>query len=209
MFILKRALYTFILIAPIIFTSCSESTSPYSNNDGLIPLSVGNSWSYQFTDYDSSGAVIYTEIQTNKIDKDTIISNNIWYGYNYIPVSVWFINKADGYWSFAKRNGNTLMNDTSIIVYKYPTKAGDVYGNPYTPSEVISTEEEITVPAGTFNAIHITTNYSSLNNNFLYSFETYIVPHIGVIKLEQIGKKSNGDTYIVYKSELESYSLKN
>ena len=209
MLVLKYFVYFLFVSSLVLLLSCSECTSPELDNlNGLIPLKMGNSWNYKFTDYDSSGTIVQTENQIETIVKDTTITNSIWYSYNYLPNGVWFTNKTDGYWSFVKKGTGNIVKDTSTIVFKYPTNVGDVYGNVDIPKEVIATNEEITVPAGTFKVIHITTNYQSLNNYLLNSFETYIAPKIGVIKEMQIGKKPNGNTFVAFKRELESYTLK-
>ena len=189
-----KCFFYFLFVSSIIFvSSCSESTSPeLDNSNGLIPLKIGNSWNYEFTDYDSSGTIVQTENQINTIVKDTTIMNAIWYSFNYLPNGLWFTNKTDGYWSFVKKGTGNITEDNSLIVFKYPTVAGDIYGNFDTPTEVIATDEEITVPAGTFKLIHVKTNYQSSNNYLLNSFETYIAPKIGVIKEIQIGKNPMG-----------------
>ena len=208
--LVSKYLVSFLLVSSfLLLFSCSESTSPeLDNSNGLIPLKISNTWNYQFTDYDSSGTIVQTENQIQTIVKDTTIMNSIWYSYNYLPNGFWVTNKTDGYWSFVKKGTGNIAEDTSTIVFKYPTNVGDVYGNVDIPTEVIATNEEITVPAGTFKVIHITTNYQSLNNYLLNSFETYIAPKIGVIKEMQIGKKPNGNTFVAFKRELESYTLK-
>jgi hypothetical protein len=54
----------------------------------------------------------------------------------------------------------------------------------------------------------VITTYNGSTNYLLDSFETFITPGIGIIKRMQIGKKYDGTKFIVYKDELESYSLK-
>ncbi|VAX28340.1 hypothetical protein MNBD_IGNAVI01-1010 [hydrothermal vent metagenome] len=207
MFDQKVFIYSLVLFSSLLF-GCSESTSPEEADANLIPLKIGNTWSHNFTDYDSNGVVTSTKLQISTIDRDTTFSNKRWYSYSHIPRGVWFINKDGGYWSWIKASLLHLENDTSVVVYKYPTFAGDIYGDVETPTEVISIDEEITVPAGKFKVIHYVTRYISSDNYLIDSFEKFIAPGIGVIKTMQVGKKANGDKFIVYKRELESYSLK-
>ncbi len=207
MFYLKAVRCSLVIFVSIFLFSCSGINNPVPDNNNFIPLHVGNSWSYHLTDYDSSGTVIYTYDQTTKIDRDTVISDKKWYTYNGYPAGIWFSNKADGYWAFIITNTGSLKNDTSLILYKYPANTGDVYGNIYFPTEVVSTNEEVTVPAGTFKAIHFSISYQKLNSYMLDSYEVYVVPRVGLIKQMQVGKKSDGSKYIVYKDELVSYSI--
>jgi hypothetical protein len=74
--------------------------------------------------------------------------------------------------------------------------------------EVVSISEMLTVPAGNFEVIHIITTYLFSTNYELNSFETFIAPGVGIIKRIQIGKKYDGTKFVVFKDELESYSLK-
>jgi len=208
MFYQKFLIYSLVLFSSLLLLNCSESTAPEDTEGDLIPLKIGNTWSHNFTSYDSSGVVTYTELQISTIDRDTTFLNKKWYSYSHIPSGVWFTNKDNGYCSWIKASLLHLENDTSVVVYKYPTFVGDIYGDSETPTEVISVDEEITVPAGKFKVIHFVKTYTSSDNYLIDSFEKFIAPGIGVIKTMQVGKKANGEKFIVYKRELESYSLK-
>jgi len=124
-----------------------------------------------------------------------------------VPPGIWHVNKSDGYWAFVKGGTGNIVNDTSILAYKYPTQVGNIYGDPETPREVISVDEMITVPAGEFKVIHLITTYIGSTNYLIDSFETFITPGVGVIRHMQIGKKYDGSKFVVYKNELESYSI--
>ncbi len=208
MFSSKSALYSFIIISLLLFSSCSETTGPDYFSNGIIPLKISNSWNYILTSYDSSNAVLYEENQNSTIMKDSTFLNHTWYTFNDVPTGVWFTNKTDGYWGFAKANTGLYQNDTSILVYRFPTQVGDIIGPDDSPSEVVSIDTTITVPAGNFKAIHIIRRYYSSTNYLMDSFETFIAPHIGIIKVMQVGKKSDGTKFITFKKELVSYSLK-
>jgi len=196
-----------LLLSSTIFLSCSESTEPDDFMKELIPLKVGNTWNYTRTVYDSVGVILYTENIISMVQKDTIINHIKWFGYTDVPASVYFTNKSNGYWSFQKAVPNYFLNDTSFVVYKYPTQVGDIYGDPETPKEVISVDEMITVPAGKFKVIHLITTFIGSTNYLLDSFEIFIAPGIGIIQRMQIGKKYDGTKFIVYKDELVSYSI--
>jgi hypothetical protein len=208
MFSLKRNPYLLFIFASLLIYNCSDTTEPGDSIIQLIPLKISNTWNYKMTSYDSTGTVSYYEDITSSIDKDTIIHGLKWYGYNSVPPGIWHTNKSDGYWSFVKGGIGNILNDTSLIAYKYPTRVGDIYGDPETPIEVLSVDEMITVPAGEFKVIHLFETFIGSTNYLLDSFETFITPGVGVIKVMQIGKRYDGTKFIVYKNELESYSLK-
>ena len=204
----KSALcFAFIAIA-ILISNCSDSTEPGNAAAELIPLKVGNSWNYKLTSYDSSGSISYIENQNSTIIKDTSISNYTWYAYNDAPNGIWFTNKSDGYWAFIKANTGSIVKDTSMIVFRYPTQVGDIYPGDYMPMEVIAINEEIIVGARVFQTIHIISTYTDTTHYLLDSFEWFIAPQVGIIKTMQIGRKPSGDKFIVFKRELESYKLK-
>ena len=208
MFTSKSVIYSLIIVTGFLFTNCSESTEPDFLSNDLIPLKISNSWNYKQTVYDSSGVIVRVENQSSTIIKDTTILSQLWYSFSDVPDGFWYSNKTDGYWVFVKAYINPTLNDSSILVYKYPTKVGDIYGDADSPREVVSIDEEIIVPAGKFKVIHIITHHLNSQNYLIDSFESFVAPQIGVIKKMQIGKKPNGDKFVVYKKELESYSLK-
>jgi hypothetical protein len=204
----KSVIYSLIIVTGFLFSNCSESTEPDVLSNDLIPLKISNSWNYEQTVYDSSGVISSVGNKSSTIIKDTTILSQLWYSFSDVPDGIWFTNKTDGYWAFVKADTISIINDTSLMVYKYPTKVGDIYGDANSPSEVVSIDEVISVPAGIFKVIHIITHYPSSQNYLLDSFEIFIAPKIGKIKVMQIGKKPNGNKFVVYKTELESYSLK-
>jgi hypothetical protein len=197
-----------ILLSSIIILSCSESTEPDSSNPDLIPMAVGNKWSYKLTSYDSLGNVLYTESTSSSIDKDTIIDGTIWYGYEDGFNGIWNINKTNGYWIFVKAFYGYSLNDTTWMVYKYPCNVGETFGEADYPIQVVSKNEIISVPAGNFTTIHYSFIFANYNNYLLISNEVYVCPGIGVVKSTQIGKKFDGTNYVVGKSELMSYDIK-
>jgi hypothetical protein len=208
MFSSKRNLYLLFILSALLIYSCSESTEPDNTINQLIPLKIGNTWNYSRTVYDSTGTVEYTENINSSVEKDTSIDGIKWYDYTDAPTGIWYTNKSNGYWIYLEAITGYVLNDTSYIIYKYPTHIGDVYGVPEMTREVVSIDQEISVPAGNFKVIHIITTYIGSTNYLLDSFETFIAPGVGIIKRVQIGKKSDGTKFIVYKDELESYTLK-
>jgi hypothetical protein len=145
MFSSKRNMYLLFILTSLLIYNCSESTGPDDSLNELIPLKIGNTWNYTRTVYDSSGIVLYTWNINSSIQRDTIINYNKWYGFTDAPASVYFTNKSNGYWALQTIVPNYFPNDTSFIVYKYPTQVGDIYGDPEKPREVVSVDEMITV----------------------------------------------------------------
>ena len=208
MFSLKEIRYLLIIVTLIFTYCCSEPTESNPFPSELIPLKIGNTWNSIRTVYDSTGIVLYTENITSTIDKDTTIEGSNWYGYSDTPKWIWFTNKSDGYWGYAKFfNGGSLI-DTFLLVYKYPAKVGDVYDGLSYRREVVSLDELIFVPAGTFRTIHFVDTYIDSSNYFLDSFDTFVAKRVGIVKRTQIGRKSDGSKYVVLDEELENYTSK-
>jgi len=195
------------LLSSILLLSCSDPTEPNSSPSVLIPLKKGNTWNFSRTVYDSSGFVVYTWNINSSIQRDTIINYTKWYGFTDAPGSAYFTNKSDGYWALQTIALPYFPNDTSYILYKFPTEVGDIYGSPESPKEVVAVDELILVSAGEFEVIHIITTFIGSTNYELDSYEIFIKPGIGIIKRMQIGKKYDGTKYVVYKDELESFSI--
>jgi len=199
-----------ILLLSILILSCSESTEPDSSTFSFIPLTIGNKWEYKVTDFDSTGNVINQIYGTRTIFEDTVVKGITWYAYTGDFRGNWNTNKSDGYWVFVEGDSGQSINDTSWIEYKFPTQVGEVYGNPDYPTEVVSTNEIISVPAGSFRTIHYRIQLDDIIfYNFLgVSFDSYVCPGLGIIKTMQIGKRYDGTKFVVYQNELASYDIK-
>jgi len=199
-----------LLFLTLIFNFISCEDHPTKSNPfpaEMIPLKMGNSWSYVRTNYDSTGIVEYTEDITSTIDKDTLIDELTWYGYSDTPEGIWFANKSDGYWGFARWNNGNAIVDTMILIYKYPAIVGDVFDFPSFRREIVSTNELITVPAGSYKTIHYSDTFLDSSNYLLDSFEIFVAQGIGLIKRVQIGRKQDGTRFMVFEEELENYTL--
>jgi hypothetical protein len=200
----SRFLPCSIILLSFFFSSCSDTSSPdISSNIDIIPLKKGNTWHYRMTGYDSTGSYSYPD-ESSIIINDTIIFNNqTWYSYNDIPSGFWYTNKSDGYWVLFRSADGKSGNDTTLLLYKYPTFPGDAYGE----IKVISINEELELPIGNFKVIHYSHDFEISDNPLLGSFHTYVASGIGVVKIMQLGKRSDGSSFKVYERELKGFSL--
>ena len=208
MFSSKGNLYLLFILTSLLIYSCSETTEPDNSTTQLIPLKIGNIWTYTRTVYDSTGTVQYTENINSSVEKDTSINGLKWFGYSDVPAGIWHTNKSNGYWAFVAANYGYSLNDTTMIIYKFPSQVGDVYDIFEIRREVAAIDENILVPAGRFKVIHLVDTYTDSTNYLQDSFETFIAPGVGIIKRMQFGKKYDGTKFVVFKDELESYSVK-
>lgn len=205
----KSKLVPHLIIISIVFilSSCSEQTNPdFEEGKYIIPLNTGNSWNYLITYFDSLGAITETKYETAKIFKDTLLDGRQWYSYSNEQDGIWFTNKSDGYWVFIQGTSffSDSHKDTSILIFKYPTYNGDTYSN----YQVLSLNDEVTVPAGKYKCIHIVADRLNPTNNLKEKSDTYFVPDMGIVMIMEQSIKASGEKTIFFKKELNYYSLK-
>ena len=191
----------FLLSASFIITtipSCDKS-NPVNNGNAtvLVPLKAGNSWVNVSWRYDSTGAVTSTSIDSLWVSRDTVID-----GEDYFVISDGIENSNGTIYpditNYIARNTisgyEETFNDLKLANYDYPFSVRD--------SSVISQNESVTVPAGTYNCIVykyaagfflVGTKYQPFYGN------TYICPNIGIIKQEST---IPGSKYPNYRSVL-------
>ncbi len=188
---IMKMIICFFLVS-FFFISCkneNELVDPPIDTSQIIPLKVGNFWTYQYTHYDTLGNIISVSSVTTRVISDTVINGKQAFLFNSGDV---FWNDDSGFWikSYQK---------SPILEYKYPANIGDYYNNYIT---VICSDSLITSPRGNFKC-------------YGYSYDrgvNYVCPGIGVIKEENFQSKNIGvsdiDLYLFQKSELIEYNLK-
>ena len=171
-----------VLLASIFLTAgCTKDDNPVNQNDSssvLMPLNVGNQWTYQNTMVDSSGVVRFSSTIIYKIFRDTLIQNEKWYlyGTNTTP-SAWMANRADGLW-IMPAPGNISQ---SRVWYKYPANVNDSWIVFNAAVTLAAANISLTVPLGTFSCLQYTVSDTSSGAGL----ETiYFAPGKGIIKFE-------------------------
>lgn len=168
----------------------------------MLPITIGNSWTYQDTVYGSGNE--YVLDQTFSI---TIISSVVINGKKYATfddmLSSPTRNDALGTWTL--RLDSTR---TEYLEFKYPGSLGDVFDfdtttTPttnggtqvvYGHAQIITTDTLITVPAGTFHCYGYEYDYFTMQDGKLYSKDlSYCAPNVGCIKDEayKFDKRTN------------------
>lgn len=150
----------------------------------IIPLKVGNFWSYQTTIYDTLGSIVSTIIDSTRIISDTLINGKKYFIFS-TGVLRW--NNDAGFWI-------TIAYD-SLLLYKYPANVGDEYSYNI---KVICKDSSIVIPKGTFKCYGYSGSVAI----------DYVCPGLGLIKEEWYKKLFNGTKYLYQKQELISYQLK-
>ena len=186
-----------IFVLAFLIMSCNQKNEVLTStqySEHLIPLAVGNSWTYSRSDYDTLGKVTTTYTYPTRIEYDTIVGGVHWFSLLDVDVSVWYRDSVAG----------VVMYPSNKLLYKYPASKQDSFPaaiGTYT-MKVISIDTTINVTAGTF------TCYAYLEANppdsyFIYYY--YVSPGIGVVKSEAY-RRTQSRSYLPWMmSELKSY----
>lgn len=193
----------------ILFYGCSDKVSnpsgeTYNSNDVLIPLKIGNEWTYSHNVYSDDGNIMMHMEYTSKIEKDSTLKGTKYFFY-YMPDST---NDIDDHWEAYsnKKTGlyklliykNGLYNEE--LKFKYPGNIDDNYYNTEGKNTIESINSGVDVPAGYFTDCYM---YSIKNETSIT--QTYYKPGVGMV-LFQIYRVSNNKLFIQIK--LNSYDLK-
>lgn len=169
-----------ILVFLLIGCSKDQPTKPANISQYLMPLKVGNSWSYKYYQYDPS-----TD-DTTEVEEITWIIT----GTKTIENSQYFVfNNDDGVAQNRNEGLFTAGYDPDLggffddLFFKYPIASGQVYTYYPIEEEVDSirikvTEETIAVPAGVFNCYA----YQFIDRSYESIF--YFAPGVGLIRLK-------------------------
>ena len=182
------------MLAPI---SCKKNSNPTDNMNinatQIFPLSIGNQWIIQVTNYDTSGNVVYSKNDTIKILRDTTIQSEKWFiGYGIIT------NRDDGLYDYQVGSSNEI-----VLKYKFPSSISSVYTYRGTPIRVLSITDSVSVQAGTF----ICYRYREGVDNISYN-DWYLSPNVGLVKADFYNPLSGGRTYKYLSYSLIKHVLK-
>jgi hypothetical protein len=179
-----------LFLAMMSLISCNKDEGPTGSSNtgsgGIIPLKIGNSWTFRITS--ASG----TFTATNSINQDTTINNEKWF---LVGSNTWGTNRADGFWFIKGTN-------PPLLAYKYPASVGDsCQAAYYLSTKILSINDTITVPAGRFPCYKYQSNRTDYPDHRLEMIEWY-APNIGPVRIKQY---SSGNLSSV--SELTAYTL--
>lgn len=207
----------------LLFFSGSKAQSVPGRN-ALIPLAVGNSWSYVDTVFgNTTGEVLETSSLTIRIPNSQIITYKGQQHVVYCVVSPmtssdsrYFWNDVEGLFAVElKKECQTKDINSNQLLCRYPCAINDTWtlgeclcdDKPKSNQEkgekieCIATNELITTPAGSFHCIVTRSSEDNQNSHLL----TYYCPGVGIIAFKQ--QKDNG--IVSMSITLTSYKLEN
>ena len=185
----------FILLLSIL--SCKKDDDlggAQSAGSTIMPLKVGNSWTYRVTAYDTTGVLPFSiPDAVFHITRDTTIGNEKWFRFD----DGWVANRGDGLWSLSN-SGQPYLG------YKYPASVNDSYTAMSQIAVVQSTNALVTVLQGQYYCYKY--QFSALDGRTVYSYQ-YCAPNVGVVKFEFFSATLSGRSYLSLSVELKGLVL--
>jgi hypothetical protein len=166
----KNVLFLFVLLFALVLQSCQKNASTEVNvveNKPIVPLSVGNTWSYSGISYDTLGSIVESYLESSGVSNDSIISAVRYFLYD------------NSWWSSNTDTGLVcLYRQGSQYLYKYPVVKGEKFLSIFGDTYVSCVDTIIQVPAGSYNCIR----YEHLVNGNIRYQTKFISPGNGVVK---------------------------
>jgi len=193
----KSLIYLSLFIVLFLLEACdknnvSNPVAPPDPSNSIFPLRVGNRWTVQTTNYDTTGAVVYTQEDSIRILRDTTIQNERWYvGYGILT------NRVDGLYDYQPGSSSPAS-----LKFKYPVSAPFSYLYRGVTAKVLSTTDTVSVQAGTFICHLYRTGIDSVSY-----FDDYYSTGVGLIKRESFNPLAAGGVYKYLEYELKAYQL--
>ena len=213
----------FFLFSLLFLTACKDSTVNPIVETSFYPISVGNSWRYDFKDYDSTGTLVYegpfdeTFVYARMKDGQPVYQLNsplnppspACCDYRY-----YFQNKSDGVHRLVSSDSTGYWIYDHLL-YKYPCSKNDFFTNgtnDYDTTFVIALNDTVFCDAGRFECIVYKNVIRDFEDSTMikilgYSY-TYVSKGVGKIKFELYWSNSIGEFYKNYEYSLLSYTLK-
>jgi hypothetical protein len=185
------------LTAAFVFSGCTDFGTPIDFTDpskAIIPLRIGNQWVNQVAVYDTLGRLVQQFPDTLELKEDTLIDGTRWFLVG--KPKFYYASRSDGIWY------RSLENPISreYLLFKFPAWPGERWrvedGGRRIDTEVLSTSDILTVPAGKFRCY----TYRS------GSGKTCVAPGIGIVYWESFWPTTTGKQWS-YTSELMSYRI--
>ncbi|MDD3731859.1 MAG: hypothetical protein PHU88_05730 [candidate division Zixibacteria bacterium] len=171
----KILIYLFTVLF-LLLTACSDDNDNNDDSDieMIMPLNIGNQWSYLNFVKDTLGVQRDTTYSDLNIYKDTVINDIHWYittdEYPY-KVSSLIAHRDDGLWAYGP---------PPYLIIKYPADIYDTWSSPGGAFEYKLTAKGVilTVPVGTFSCYEYSSHPTQGDDSTLI----YYAPGYGLIK---------------------------
>lgn len=168
-----------------------------------MPLAVGNAWTYEEIYYGSDGSVHKRATVTIFVLSGTLLEGERWFCWGTKKTTmVLCTNRADGLWS------RSSDQPTSGPWAMYPAEAGNLFtGADGDTIRVIATDHLVAVPGGTFSRLLYETPALPLQSHRL-RYREFFYPNIGQVQVDYLLSSDTIPEYLIFSSELISYSVR-
>ena len=178
------------LILSIVFllmlglTSCKKNNNPVDNSNNptsqIFPLAVGNEWVIQVINYDTTGSIFNTKMDTIKILRDTTIQSEKWFiGFGIIT------NRSDGLYDLQSGTTNEIS-----LKYKFPATVNSNYTYRGMQTTVLGVSDTVSVFAGNYVCYHYRQGVAGVSYN-----EWYCALNVGLVKGNYYNQLASGGVY--------------
>jgi hypothetical protein len=191
---MKRSIVILATLLACLVPHCKKDSNNPTNNPiigTIMPLKVGNSWTFRVNFNDTNGVPISTSDVTLSITRDTTMGNEKWHSLG----SSWATNRSDGLWSL-----NNAGN--AYLVLKYPAKVNDTYNSDGEQIVVTSINQAVTVAQGQFSC-YVYRSLASGSSEYVQ----YCAPNVGWVKFEGYSRTMSGRSYVAVAYELKGLVL--
>lgn len=198
-----------IFLLLLFFTGCSPNVTEPSKIEDLIPLEVGNKWSFNINYFDRAGNIEAIYKDSIEFYADTLIDNKTWVCRKYYGHVLAYQNTTRGV-AIRLVSPNTpddvyIQYNTTFfeLVFKYPTVffsgyLASISDTNYTAT-VLNTDTLIEVPAGSFKCYQYRINNKNMD---YYWTEKFISVNNGWIKDDTYLKEEDGSIWKPNSKEL-------
>lgn len=191
-----------VMIGALAAAGCGSDadapSGPSPTSTDLMPLKVGNQWSYNVEEFDTTGRQTSTKAQSNVVTADTMIQGTTWYFLNddrATPTRT----AGDGvyYWD-TKRDASYRYIATPVSVGSFQEKGSQRF-------TVASSSARIDAPAGSYNSVQILVTDSNIPS---VSSVISVAPGVGLVGLDVMYRRADGTPVTVSRWRLASMTLK-
>ena len=202
---MKKLFISFSFVFILIFAGCKDTPTQPLDTSVIWPLNKGNYWKYKTYNYDYNGKNTDTMIFHKLVTSDTIIN-----GYSLKNIKGQIENSIYGHYNQQLKCNEQgiwyFTNDSLFLWNKFPINKNEFFIRKWWDTVfVISIDEKVIVPAGTFYCYVYKNIYNSLN--LQYIIFDYFAPGIGPIKSEIYQKYLTQNEYLYKSLELISFKL--
>ena len=192
---IKVIVGSFVALTFFVFASCSERDNPVMQQPPpssqppkvLVPLAVGNSWSYRVTTFDTTGLIVWADTLRFFIRSDTVVDGVRWALEGFEGVmggQMGFRNDSTGYYESNLEGWYRL--------YPYPAQKGQVSGM----FTVESVDSPFTTPLGELHC------YVYRYDWFGHPGRMIFAPGIGTIHTDNVGRTWAGTVWLAQTMDL-------